>query len=198
MMMLWVARMSASFVRAGTGSASLFIDGVLQQTVAYRATVPYAGFYNGLAVAAHKSGSRKPLEGIIDDVVSQVLIRQRRAFLACCEPMRGCCSESGGEVRGRLALDTLYISGEGGAGRGASGGGRARRMRARSISSGGVRWRFPAGACVQPLFLLSFPSLLYRLAAAAGFARTHARDYDRRSTTGRCRRASCSSRRRCR
>ena len=66
------ARCNPRLVCVGTGSASLFIDGVLQQTLAYRATTAYAGFYNGLAVAAHKSGTRKPLEGIIDDVVSHI------------------------------------------------------------------------------------------------------------------------------
>eukprot|EP00750_Incisomonas_marina_P029537 INCI7191.2.p1 GENE.INCI7191.2~~INCI7191.2.p1 ORF type:complete len:1369 (-),score=189.98 INCI7191.2:1873-5790(-) len=54
--------------KPGTGSVSLFVNGVLKQTIGYRHTAPFAGFYNGLAVGAQNVRSRKPLDGVIDEL----------------------------------------------------------------------------------------------------------------------------------
>lgn len=53
---------------------SLFVDGVLKQTIAYRRTTPFAGFYNGLAVGAQNVIGRKPLDGVIDELASLSLL----------------------------------------------------------------------------------------------------------------------------
>jgi len=54
----------------GTGAASLFIDGLLKQSLSFQSTAAYAGFFNSIGVATHKSEGRKPVQGVIDDLVS--------------------------------------------------------------------------------------------------------------------------------